>query len=169
MRKEVLQEHINNELSTRKIADAEITSQTNVRYWLKKYGLRTAPKQYLVVNYLCNTCGETDAKNFYGNNKVKCSICTNKVTTNKEVAQKEFAVTTLGGKCSTCSYNKCIAALEIHHLQPELKSSDFHNFKRWNRERLLEELKTCVLLCANCHREAHHLVTKLSNELNKKE
>ena len=31
---------------------------------------------------------------------------------------KKWAVEEKGGKCSICGYNKCIEALEFHHLDP---------------------------------------------------
>jgi hypothetical protein len=68
--------------------------------------------------------------------------------------QKEKAKKLLGGKCSSCGYNR-IELLDFHHLDPNEKdftiSSDGRNF-----EKLLLEARKCILLCANCHRE-HHL------------
>jgi hypothetical protein len=61
-----------------------------------------------------------------------------------------------GGKCSSCGYNKCIAALEFHHLDPSKKDfsiSSSGNTRSWNKVK--EELDKCVLLCSNCHREVH--------------
>ena len=60
-----------------------------------------------------------------------------------------------GGKCSKCGYNKCEAALEFHHLDPNEK--DFPvatNSKSWKL--IVEEAKKCILVCSNCHREIHN-------------
>lgn len=68
---------------------------------------------------------------------------------------KERATYVLGDKCQLCGYNKCIQALEFHHVNPEEKELDFgiNANRSWAATR--EEIKKCVLLCANCHREVH--------------
>ena len=77
---------------------------------------------------------------------------------------KKKAVDFLGGKCSICGYNKCIKALEFHHIDPTEKgtignkkdstiSYMIADLKSWKI--IKEELKKCTLLCANCHREIH--------------
>ena len=35
--------------------------------------------------------------------------------------RKKWAVEAFGGKCGICGYNKCIEALEFHHLDPSQK------------------------------------------------
>lgn len=55
--------------------------------------------------------------------------------------------------CSVCGYNRCSDALEYDHIdrtKKNFKLSKAHNYA-W--ERIHEELKNCVVLCANCHRE----------------
>ena len=71
--------------------------------------------------------------------------------------RKQRIVKTMGGKCFLCGYNKNIQALEMHHLNPLEKEFTFSNTKQYhNWEELCEEMKKCVLLCANCHREVHY-------------
>ena len=68
--------------------------------------------------------------------------------------RKEYLIQLLGGKCSVCGYDKCIAALEFHHRDPQTKLFSLGKdrmLKRW--EIVLEEAQKCDLLCANCHRE----------------
>lgn len=61
-----------------------------------------------------------------------------------------------GNCCSKCGYNKCMAALEFHHLDPfEKESKIIGSTSSLQKQR--DEAKKCVLLCANCHREAHYL------------
>lgn len=68
---------------------------------------------------------------------------------------KERAAYVLGSKCQICGYNKTPAALEFHHVDPKKKEMSFSDNanRSWGATR--EELKKCILLCANCHREAH--------------
>lgn len=68
--------------------------------------------------------------------------------------RKEEIVYVMGEKCQICGYSKCIKALECHHINPEEKDIDFGNLCQ-NWEKLIEELKKCILVCANCHREIH--------------
>lgn len=73
---------------------------------------------------------------------------------NHRAKRKEEIVYVMGGKCQLCGYCKCIKALECHHINPEEKEEDFGNLcKNW--ENIKIELKKCVLVCANCHREIH--------------
>lgn len=59
-----------------------------------------------------------------------------------------------GGKCAICGYNRCLLALEFHHLDPLEK--DFSISSRMTSwKAIVKELDKCVLLCANCHREVH--------------
>lgn len=70
--------------------------------------------------------------------------------------QKLKVVEALGGKCSICGYNKCVWALEVHHIDPSIKKFGiaFGGItKSWLR--IAEEIQNCRLLCANCHREEH--------------
>lgn len=66
-------------------------------------------------------------------------------------------VDAFGGKCICCGYDKCNSALEFHHINPEEKDFSFGaamaSPKAWSS--LVVELRKCVLLCSNCHREVH--------------
>lgn len=73
---------------------------------------------------------------------------------NHRKKRKEDIVYVMGGKCALCGYDKCLRALECHHIDPEEKDKDFGNLCL-NWEAISNELKKCVLLCANCHREVH--------------
>ena len=68
---------------------------------------------------------------------------------------KSRSVYVLGGECQICGYNRCNKALEFHHLNAQEK--DFTISKVANRswDSLEKELKKCILVCANCHREIH--------------
>ena len=69
---------------------------------------------------------------------------------------KELSVEYKGGKCEVCGYDRCLKALEFHHLDPNEK--DFGIIKvgyslGW--EKVKQELDKCIMVCANCHREIH--------------
>ena len=69
---------------------------------------------------------------------------------------KERATYVMGNQCACCGYNKCIQALEFHHLNPEEKDFSFgaNPNRSWQDTR--NELQKCILVCANCHREIHY-------------
>ena len=69
---------------------------------------------------------------------------------------KLMGVEYLGGECSRCGYNKCVAALEFHHRDPKEKDRSIRlgaDTISWERMKL--ELDKCILLCSNCHHEIH--------------
>lgn len=70
---------------------------------------------------------------------------------------KDRMVEAFGGKCCICEYDKCNDALEFHHLDPSEKEFSYSaargNIKGWKT--LVKEMKKCVMLCSNCHKEIH--------------
>jgi predicted HNH restriction endonuclease len=75
--------------------------------------------------------------------------------TRKRRQLKLQAVEYLGGACALCGYNKCIQALQFHHVmgQKDFAISVLGHTKSWKK--IEKELKKCELLCANCHAEIH--------------
>jgi hypothetical protein len=71
------------------------------------------------------------------------------------------AVQLLGGKCQLCGYNKHPGVLEFHHVDASSKSFSISGgglSRSWLK--ITQELKKCVLVCANCHREIEMGITK---------
>lgn len=70
---------------------------------------------------------------------------------------KQMIVDSMGGKCQCCGYNSCLEALDLHHIDPSKKEIAFGkiiaNPKGWNT--IVKELRKCILVCSNCHREIH--------------
>jgi transposase len=69
---------------------------------------------------------------------------------------KEKLVEYKGGKCERCGYNKCITALEFHHLDPKEKDFSIGNNNVLSFEKCKKEADKCILVCSNCHREIHY-------------
>ena len=70
---------------------------------------------------------------------------------------KEELVKYKGGKCEICGYDKCLGALEFHHLNPEEKDFTMSSSnKYYSLEDMKKEVDKCILVCANCHREIHY-------------
>lgn len=67
---------------------------------------------------------------------------------------KQKLVEYKGGKCKRCGYDKCIDALEFHHLDSNTKDFTISG-KSWSFEKLKKEADKCILVCSNCHKEIH--------------
>lgn len=107
-------------------------------------------------------CIEKDIKTeFYRSKAGKvyakwCKTCLNKFQKDRWKSRKLKAIEIMGGKCQLCGYNKNLAALEFHHIDPKEKEFVWNKLNKRSWNRVLEELKKCLLLCANCHRELHN-------------
>lgn len=63
----------------------------------------------------------------------------------------------MGEQCQICGYNKCFRALELHHINSSEKERTISgNMLNVAWDILSLELRKCILLCANCHREVHN-------------
>ena len=137
-------------------------SQSTVRHWLKKYGLRTKkgragkyPKDYKIPRR-CGHCGETNPDKFYGHKRSVCGKCHSKYTLELGHKKRDKALEMLGGRCKACGFNKYKCSLDIHHLDPNKKDVAFVNYRSWSWNRLKKELEGCILLCRNCHSAFHN-------------
>lgn len=73
----------------------------------------------------------------------------------KRKSKKQKLVDYKGGKCEMCGYDKCIEALEFHHIDPNEKEFTITVSKNYDLKSLKKESDKCMLVCANCHREIH--------------
>ena len=75
----------------------------------------------------------------------------------------------MGKECQCCGYSACYQALELHHVDPSAKELSFGsviaNPKKWAD--IVTELRKCILVCANCHREIHAGLKKLPENYSK--
>ncbi|HSD17513.1 MAG TPA: hypothetical protein VLC71_09705 [Thermomonas sp.] len=112
----------------------------------------------------CDVC----AKVLLGRQRRFCSrTCKNRDTNHRHqsyssqqtrgLARKLELIVACGGKCNRCGYARNLAALAWHHLDPALKTFnlDVRSLSNRNREAIDDELRKCILLCANCHAETH--------------
>lgn len=73
-----------------------------------------------------------------------------------------------GGKCIRCGYDKCLKALEFHHIDPSQKEFTISN-ANFRLKEASEEIKKCILICANCHRELHDNLWNIEDFTNTRE
>ena len=64
----------------------------------------------------------------------------------------------LGWCCVRCGYKKNLWALSFHHTDPSHKEFklDVRSLSNRNMDRIEQEVKTCILLCHNCHAEEYY-------------
>ncbi len=65
-----------------------------------------------------------------------------------------------GLNCGACGYDKCVEALDFHHINPQEKDGVLSRYSRRvfspaTKELIDREVEKCEVLCANCHREEH--------------
>ena len=58
---------------------------------------------------------------------------------NSRIRLKEKLVEYKGGKCEICGYDKCITALEFHHLNPEEKEFSISTNSNISFEKVLKQ------------------------------
>ena len=85
----------------------------------------------------------------------KCKECRKDAVIDIRRRNKIKLVKYKGGKCEICGYNKCIGALEFHHLNPTEKDFGLSCGNTKSLEKLKAEADKCIMVCANCHREIH--------------
>jgi predicted HNH restriction endonuclease len=112
----------------------------------------------------CSSCKEVNPlTEFYSNGfqptgakkyKSKCKQC------QKSYDRTKFRNTIseiMGGYCcKICGYNKCLEAIEFHHIDPALKEWKLSELLTHKKETIETELSKGILVCANCHREVHY-------------
>jgi len=172
MEKSTLSDLVGQNLSIREIAAKINLAPSTVRWWLKKFELKTnleignkfgkaRKPQHLLVDgedvYYCGQCGESDKSKFYNNTKTRCAECSRVAVFNRLRENKRLAVEYKGGKCYKCGYSKCQAALDFHHLDSKQKDPNWKKMRSWKFEKIIDELDKCVLVCRNCHSEIHYL------------
>ena len=121
-------------LSIRKISTELKTSPTNIRYWLKKFNIKTIPRSEVSDYRYCPRCETENLKTEFYNRR------------------NDYK----GGQCVCCGYKKTNNALEFHHLNPQEKDFSISSAKFTKFDnRIIEELNKCALVCRNCHAEIH--------------
>lgn len=86
----------------------------------------------------------------------RCKKCAVVQVTNRRKKVKALLVQEAGNSCKLCGYDKCVAALEFHHVSDETKDFGLSQSGfTFGIDRMRKEMNKCVLLCCRCHREVH--------------
>jgi hypothetical protein len=117
---------------------------------------------HVEVSLLCPRHGEIvhvrDVRGYF-----RCRLCRQEAVVRRRRRVKEILVAEAGGRCMLCGYDRCLAALEFHHVDPASKAFGVaQNGMARSIERLRAEVRKCVLLCSNCHAEVESGMTSIS-------
>jgi len=119
----------------------------------------------------CKICNKKliGKQKMFCSNSCKCKSSNNKFQNYKAQQQRGFErkaslINKKGGCCEICGYNKNIAALCFHHIDPSNKSFglDFRSISNRKLSVVKAEAEKCRLLCSNCHMELHHPDSNMS-------
>ena len=114
------------------------------------------------VERWCATHGVTTFVRYGPDDHLRCLLCRRQRVTERRRRVKEILVEEAGGACRLCGYDRSVAALHFHHIDPEQKSFGLalRGVAR-SLERCRAEARKCVLLCANCHAEVEAGLARL--------
>jgi hypothetical protein len=103
---------------------------------------------------ICDVHGEVEFVQRGDTGGWRCVACRAGAVTERRRRVKAILVEEAGGRCTACGYDRCMAALQFHHIDRQTKQ---FSLGRRGVARALEkaraEAQKCVLLCANCHAE----------------
>lgn len=114
---------------------------------------------------VCSKCGIEKSITEYhkngfdrlGNQKYRgyCKTCANKRETERYWEKRNY-VDLQRTQCAKCGDDRSYV-LDFHHKNAEEKDFTIGKMKKGSLEIIQSEIDKCVCLCANCHREFHHL------------
>ena len=163
--RETLQALLGEGLSIRAMASRLGVSYTTVRHWLRRHGLSTPRARRLAETAKARaagaetveaTCPEHGLTLFVrrGADGFRCRLCRSGAVDRRRKEIKRVLVAEAGGACVLCGYDRAMAGLHFHHLDPGEKA--FALSRRGvtlSLDAARAEAAKCVLLCSNCHAE----------------
>ena len=105
------------------------------------------------LEYHCKSCHSDYLKNHYTRKK---QYYKDKAKKWKEELRQWLREIKLELKCENCPENH-VACLDFHHSDPSAKDGTISCFLQQGKgkDRILEEIAKCKVLCSNCHRKLH--------------
>lgn len=121
---------------------------------------------------ICTKCGkELPIDQFNWRNKAKgtrrseCKFCHSSYMKQKYQEKKEEVQEIKSEcRCAKCGDSRGYV-LDFHHINPDEKENTIARMtsNNYQLDKVYDEIKKCIVLCANCHREFHYLQNKNSN------
>jgi len=185
MNKELLEEYILANKTLNEIASIHNVGKSTIRYWFKKYNLKSTNKpgpKTTNTSSCCKVCNKTTENNkmycssncktrqYYINNPNSTTLAKKFSDKNRVIAFKLAALKHCGESCKLCGYNKNISALSFHHVDPNGKDFGLGGTRLKKDELTIEqkfELDKCITLCNNCHSTVHYNHNELNTNKSK--
>lgn len=106
------------------------------------------------------------SKAYYEKNRSKVIA---KINQNKKANRRWFAAFKATKSCIKCGESHP-AALDFHHVHPRKGDKKVNDLVSDGhaKQRIMEEINKCVVLCSNCHRKHHHEERVTKRKLAKK-
>jgi transposase len=152
-------------LSIRQLAGELGVSYSTVRYWLRRHGVTNRATERIGQmrearaagqREIERTCAKHGTTKFIleGRDYYRCARCRAEHVAGRRRKIKQQLVSEAGGRCQICGYDKSVAALHFHHVDPAEKAFGLSgNGATRSIKRARAEAAKCVVLCANCHAE----------------
>lgn len=143
------------------------TSTNNKTYWsfVQRLGHMIQSKKESDTIKKCSKCGKVKPLEDFHKNGFKkdgtqkyrgyCKECANKIEIDRYHKKQEM-INEHKDTCAKCGENRYYV-LDFHHVEPSEKEFTISQVKIGSKERILNEIDKCIVLCANCHRAFHHL------------
>ena len=171
--RERLTELVGRGMTIAQIADEVQRSTATVRHWLRRYDLTTVAtvraraarsgrtRGQLTIQRDCIRHGRTEFV-IEGRGYYRCKRCRSEQVSRHRRTIKETLVMEAGGACALCGYQRCLSALEFHHLDRSQKRLHIsQNGVTLSVAEVRAEVRKCVLLCSNCHAEVESGIVAL--------
>jgi hypothetical protein len=102
----------------------------------------------------CRACMKIYRKEYYEKNK---DFVMKKVKERKDTLRKFVFNSKLNKRCKLCGYTGHPVSLDYHHEDDtkEFAIAEGHKYG-YSINKIKEEIKKCIILCANCHRTLHY-------------
>lgn len=109
-----------------------------------------------IQHHQCKSCKRVLDNKHYKNSSIRRGNI--RITAKQIVQRNRDFVNRIKriAKCTNCGYNKSIYALEFHHTRDKKFNIAILVKSSYSIEVIKKEIRKCIILCANCHRELHN-------------
>lgn len=89
-----------------------------------------------------------------------CKSCFNRYCAERWRQKKLDAIAYKGGACAKCKGHFHYSVFDFHHLDPRDKDVNWTKLRLRSEAKIKAELDKCELLCSNCHRLTHWMISE---------